>query len=159
MGLDAVVYCNCFESGKLKEIPSYIDSIYVDSGGDLGCKNDNFETVLEFDQWLLYRACEHENGVLLHHYLGNIARVSNLRKDLSVNVERFPIILEKILYSGTHCGDFLRLETVKNLKKEIDYLEAFVCSNELSQERVSYFCKQLIELTNAALRVGKPILF
>lgn len=159
MGLDATVYCNCFEKGGLKEIPPYVDLIFVSASGALNCRSENFDTVLEFDQWIYYRACNHENGVLVHHYIGNIARVSYLREDLSVEAEKFPIILKEILYSGTHCGDFLPLDTVKKLKKEINCLKELNCSNESSRERVKYFCQQLIELSNASLEAEKPISF
>jgi hypothetical protein len=115
--------------------------------------------LLEFDQWLLHRACEHEDGVLLHHRIGNIALVSLLHSELSREAEKFPIVMEKILYSGTHAGDYLALDIVENLKAELDHLGELVCSNERSQKFVDEFRQQLIELVKAALEVRKPISF
>lgn len=159
MGLDARVYCNCFETGKLKEIPSYIDEVFVESYGCLNTKRKDLEFLFEFDQWTYNRACGHENGVLIHHRIGNITRVANLRENLSDQAEKFPIILKNILYSGTHCGDFLSLDEVKSLEKEIEYLKDLVFSDETDRDRVDYFRQQLEELTKSALEMGKPISF
>jgi hypothetical protein len=159
MGLDATVYCNCFESRKLKVLPLFIDLIFVDSDGSLACKSEDLDTLLEFDQWLYSRACEHKNGILLHHRIGNIALVALLRKELSPESEKFPIILQKIIYNGIHGGDYLSLTFIENLQNELDYLTDFICSSEGNQAFVNDFRRQLIELTNAALQVGKPISF
>ena len=159
MGLDATVYCNCFENGKLKELPPYIDSIFVDVDGGLTCKSENFDTLLEFDQWIYHRACEHKNGILLHHRIGNIALVALLRGELSREIEKIPVILQKIIYNGIHGGDFLSLDDVRILQNELDYLADFVASSERNQQFVNDFRQQLIELTNTALEVEKPISF
>ncbi len=159
MGLDAAVYCNCFETGRLKESPPYPDLVFVTRDGSLDCKSENLELLLEFDQWLFHRACEHEDGVLLHHRIGNIALVSLLWNELSRETEKFPIIMQKILYSGTHAGDYLSLDVVENLETELDYLGKLVCSTERSQKFVDEFRQQLIELVKTALEVGKPISF
>jgi hypothetical protein len=75
MGLDATVYCNCFEMGMLREPPPCPDIVHVTPDGSLDCKSDDLDTLLSFDRWLLERACEHENGILLHHRIGNLALV------------------------------------------------------------------------------------
>ena len=159
MGLDATVYCNCFESNKLKELPPYPDLAFVTRDGSLDCKSEDLDILIEFDQWLFNRACEHEDGVLLHHRVGNIALVSLLYSELSRGAEMFPVILQKILYSGTHAGDYLSLDVVESLKIELDYLGYFVCSSERSQEFVNEFHQHLVELVKAALEVKKPISF
>ena len=159
MGLDATVYCNCFETGKLKELPPYIDLIRVADDGSLDCKSEDLELLLEFDQWLLRRACQHENGVLLHHRIGNIALIGLLRNELSRQAEKFPITLQKILYNGIHGGDYISLEDVKNLKNETDNFDGFVCFDKKNQEFVSDFRQQLKELINCSLQVEKPISF
>jgi hypothetical protein len=159
MGLDATVYCNCYETNRLKELPPYADLVFVTRDGSLDCKSEDLDKLLEFDQWSFHRACEHENGVLLHHRIGNIALVNLLRNELSREAGKFPILLQKILYSGTHAGDYLSLDVVENLKKELDYLAGLVCSDERSHNFVVDFRQQLIELVEAALEVRKPISF
>jgi hypothetical protein len=159
VGLDATVYCNCFETDSLREIPPFVDLIYVSAHGGLDCKSENLNVQLEFDQWLMNRACEHEDGVLLHHYIGNIALVCVLRNELQKWSENFQIILEKILYSGTHAGDFLTLEDIEKLSKEIDFLEKLRGSTEQNQEFLNDFRVKLCDLVQASTKVSKPISF
>ena len=159
MGLDAVVYCDCFETGKLKEIPLFFDEIFVTADGSLDCKSEDMETILEFDQWCLDRACNHENGVKIHHYIGNIALVSLLHREISREENKFDLILNKILYSGTHAGDYLEIKVVRQIQRELLHLSELVCSDKRSQDFVNYFCQQLNELVNESLKVNKPISF
>lgn len=159
MGLDATVYCNCYEINSLKELPPYAELVFVTRDGSLDCKSEDLDKLFEFDQWSFHRACEHENGVLLHYRIGNIALVSLLHNELSREAEKFPILLQKVLYSGTHAGDYLSLDIVGNLKKELDYLAGLVCSDERSQKFVVEFRQQLIELVETSLKVKKPISF
>lgn len=159
MGLDATVYCNCFENGRLEEPPPNSSSVYVAPDGSLYCKSEDLEALLVFDTWLRESACEHKDGVLRHHYIGNIALVGLLREELKRESEKFPIILEKILYSGTHAGDYLSLADVSDLQVELNALAEFAASNEKKQVYVEGFRLQMQELIGAALSLGKPISF
>ncbi len=158
MGLDATVYCNCFETGRLKE-SAPCPQVSISADGSLDCGSEDLEKLLAFDQWLLHRACEHPNGVLLHHHIGNLAQVGLLRSELGREVEAFSILLSKVLYSGTHTGDYLLPEDLSNVQAELDRLDKFVSSSERNQEDVDSFRLQMLELVGAALRVGKPISF
>jgi hypothetical protein len=158
MGLDATVYCNCFETGRLKEPPP-CPTVSISSDGSLECQSEDFDTVLAFDQWLLHRACEHPNGILLRHSVGNLAQVGFLRNELGKEGEMFSILLAKVLYSGAHTGDYLSLEDVSAALSELERLDKFVCSGEEHQADVDSFRRQMIELAEAALRVAKPISF
>jgi hypothetical protein len=64
------------------------------------------------DEWLA-DSCEH-GGYLLSLFLCNITRVKNLRGFLrglqGRPGPRFPMLLEKVLYNGTHKGFWLRSE-------------------------------------------------
>ena len=133
MGLDAAVYCNCFESGKLKEPPPCPTLISIAPDGSLDCRSEELDTLLEFDQWLLNRACEHGNGILLHHRIGNMAQVALLRNELNREAEKFPVLLGKVLYNGTHGGDYLSLDDVKELQGELNHLDKFACSSKKNQ--------------------------
>ena len=159
MGLDATVYCNCFESGRLREPSPYPTLISIAPDGSLDCQSEDLDTLLEFDQWLLNRACEHKNGILLHHRIGNMAQVILLRDELSHEAEKFPVMLRKVLYSGTHAGDYLSLDEVRDLQGALSHLETFACSNEKNREDVEWFRQQMKELTEVALNIGKPISF
>ena len=158
MGLDATVYCNCFETGRLKEPPP-CPSVSIASDGSLECGSEDLNTVLAFDQWLLHRACAHPNGVLLHHCIGNLAQVGFLRNELEKNGGMFSVLLAKVLYGGAHSGDYLSLDDVRAARTELERLDNFVCSSEEHQADVEAFRRQMFELTDVALRVAKPISF
>ncbi len=158
MGLDATVYCNCFERGLLKEPPP-CSTVFVADNGSLDCGNEDLNTVLPFDEWCNDRACDHPSTILLHRRLGNTAQVGLLRRELQSAEATFPILLTKVLYSGTHAGDYLTLEDIASLEVELDQLGSFVCSVQPNQEYIDRFRQQMIELVDTAWRVTKPISF
>ena len=82
-----------------------------------------------------------------------------MRSELQREALAFPILLTKVLYSGTHAGDYLTLNDIADLKAELDRLGSFVCSQQGNQEYVDWFRRQMTELVEAATRVGKPISF
>jgi hypothetical protein len=158
MGLDAVVYCDCFEKGRLLVDPKATWKVYIDASG---CRSDRTLTLqdsLAFDQWNL-NACEHESGILLHHRIGNIAAVGLLRCALSEKPELFPITLTKIVYDGTHAGDFIAADQVLTLESELKSLSAFHSIDADIEGWIRFFEDQLRELVEASLRVAKPISF
>ncbi len=158
MGLDATVYCDCFECGRLRTPPLPQWNVYVDSSGARFSRTENLDKDLACDQWNT-TACEHKNGVLLHRYLGNITRVGLVRESLSGHAASFPIILGKVVYSGTHAGDFLSVDQVESLRPELDALTEVRPGNERQAQCVCDFEEQLKELVAASLQVRKPISF
>jgi hypothetical protein len=159
MGLDAVVYCDCFERGRLREPPPPGCNLSVSTNGSLLCGSEDLEVQLAFDQWQLGRACEHELGVLLHHRIGNIALVAVLRTELGQQADRFTLLLTKVLHNGTHCGDFLTVEEVKGLPPEVGLLPEMPCNNPEIAGLLREFAAHMAELVKCALEVGKPIAF
>ena len=159
MGLDATVYCNCFEAGKLREQPPAGLEVFVTENGSLACQNQDLESELAFDQWLQHRACVHTSGVLLHHRISNLALVASLRSELEREEELYPFLLKKVLYNGTHCGDFISHEDFPVLRAELIRLETFISSDKETAEYVAGFRTQMIELLEAAQAVSKPISF
>lgn len=159
MGLDAVVYCDCFEKGRLRELPPPGCHLAIARDGSLSCGSEELEIQLAFDQWQVDRACEHELGVLLHKRIGNIALVSALREELERLPDRFPVILSRVLYNGTHCGDFLSLELVEQVSIELQRLLEFRCTDSTRSVFMQEFAAQMTELVDSALRIGKPIAF
>lgn len=157
MGLDATVYCNCFETGRLKEAPP-CQPVFVTDDGSLYCRNEELDMLLAFDHWRL-NACEHLNGILLHHRIGNLGQVSYLRSELNREPEAFPVLLRKVVYNGSHAGDYLSAEDLADLAIELERLSRLVCSTPTNQEYVDQFHQQMTELVEVALRVGKPISF
>ena len=136
MGLDATVYCDCFEKGRLRSSPPLHVSLYVDASGALECASEHLslEDQISLDRWLHFASCEHEDRILLHHYLSNIARVGILRTEFQREPDRFPVLLKKVIYCGIHAGDFLSVETIPVLVQELDSLSAFQGSNPRAAE-------------------------
>jgi hypothetical protein len=159
MGLDACVYCNCFETGKLKQQPPLTDRVYVTEDGGLNYRCDDLEQTMLFDRWLLESACEHRNGRLLLHYLGNMSLIAFVRDQLQRQAERFPILLEKVVYNGIHGGDWLAFEEVLQLEREVLQLDTFVVDDSTEQHWIDEFRDKLVELIDAAKSVRKPISF
>jgi hypothetical protein len=158
MGLDARVYCNCFETGALREPPP-CDSVFVSADGGLDCRNEDLETLKAFDQWVWNRACIHPSGILLHHRIGNIAQVALVRGELQRETPSFPILLTRVIYNGIHGGDYLTVEDIGAMEVELERLRSFVCAKRSNQVYVDWFWRQMSELAEAAKSVGKPISF
>lgn len=159
MGLDAVVCCNCVETGRVKVPPDPAWKIIVEDDGSIECSSEKLEMQMAFDRWRMDEACEHEDCVLVHHYIGNATRVKLLRDYLQDFNGTLPIILGEVLYNGTHCGDWLGIPTVENLQHELCTLANIQCSDKQDEARLRYFENQMRELMHAALKEKKPILF
>ena len=159
MGLDAVVWCDCYENGRLRELPlpNWRVRVHPDTGErDSEC--EILEEQMAFDQWNA-SACEHEFGVFEHQYLGNIASIGHCCRLLSPHAVRLPILLEKVIYSPTHCGDHLCMDDVRLLESELTALAEIQFLNGMDQGLIRRLESQLFVLTKAAITLGKPICF
>jgi hypothetical protein len=159
MGLDAVVYCDCYERGRLRTQPNSEWNVYVCCDGSRDSQAEDLETQMEFDQWSEHQACEHRGGILLHHRIGNIAAVGVIRGHLWQRASTFPLIIDKVIYSGMHTGDYLVLDDVRQLQSEVDALCDEHSDDEHLEAILRVFEHQMRELCDCALRVGKPIAF
>ena len=159
MGLDATVYCDCFEKGDLKTAPNPKWEVFVTPEGDRATTAPDLKTQMAFDQWSWSQACVHERGVLIDNRIGNISLVAFLREMLKRTPDKFPIMLTKVVYSGTHCGDFLSVQEVEALQSEVSHLSQVHGDNEEDECFLRDFQEQIHELVECALRVNKPIVF
>ena len=159
MGLDATVFCNCFELGLLKTPPLTEWGVYVVPEGHRDCASDlTSERKDAFYAWSDV-ACEHEDGVALHHRIGNISGVAALREELSRAPEQFPLLLSKVLYNGTHAGDWLDVPTVEALQPELKHLSGLHAQDVDGEWFLRQFEQQMRELVACALNLRKPIVF
>lgn len=158
MTLDASVYCDCFVRGRLRTPPPQPDLVYVEPSGSVETKAPEIGDQLKFDEWR-HTACEHEDQLLLSHFLSNISLVALLRDELSYYAEAFPILLEKVVYNGTHCCDFLSLEDVSRLEGELDFLSSLPRQDREEDEFLQDFHRKMSELVRASLRIRNPIVF
>jgi hypothetical protein len=164
MGLDACVYCNCFERDLLREPPPYPELLRLADDGAPEIRSDSLAKDLAHDEWEARGPCPHPGFVLVQHRIGNIALVGLLRAEITRLAEmhslNLPILRDKVVYSGSHSGDWLSLEDVRALESEVGQLRG-VCST-LSDDKRSYvfqFLDQLSDLISASQSVHKPVSF
>jgi hypothetical protein len=167
MGLDAVVFCDCVETNRLKVPHPFPKLLYVESNGSLEISSKSPAKIDKHDEWMNLPPCQHEGMTVAGFYIGNmtlVLRVYNaLESVLRPPRPRCPVLLEKVLYSGTHTGDYLTLAQVRKLAvelqqlKELDLEKTHVSSTDL--RFIRSVAAKLRRLTKVALETKKPIAF
>lgn len=155
MGLDASVHCNCIKEGKARAHP-FPELLVFDETGEptlKGGRDANLKLWLEHDKW--YRdSCPH-SGYLVERRLGNMVSVACIREFLQNNSPNsFPLLLERVVYSGTHTGDKVAVSDVPQLLTETRRLQALTSDLSILQ-----FTSDVIELSEASLATRNPIVF
>jgi len=158
MGLDAVVFCDCYERGRTKRVPSEFGLLDVQRNGALEPRSGNPEMLDQFDAWRR-RACRHEEGMMVGESLGNATQVGELRDALRPKGSLFPILLGKVIYSGSHTGDYLSPRDVAKLAIELDRLKRIGTSEKTLDRDLQTFRRKLEKLVRVALKIKKPIAF
>jgi len=158
MALDAFVRCTCIRNGKAKPHP-FPDRLAFDESGEPILIGEPSEEEWEaHDRWVM-SSCQHE-GFLLSLFLGNITRVKNLRGFLrglqGKPGPRFPILLEKVLYDGTHTGDWIPVKKSPALLKEVNTV---LHSSDILAESEKEFFNNMKQLCEASIEPGNPIMF
>ena len=159
MGLDAFVYCDCYETGKLKSEPLPQWNVYVEPNGSRCTGAEDLESQIAFDGWSNHEACEHESSILVHHHIGNMSLVSLLRAQLQKSSHAFHLILNKVVYDGIHGGDFIGVDGLRRLEAELEPLSRLHADDPSTERFLRNFELQMNELIVSALRVNKPIAF
>ena len=157
MALEARVYCNCFESGKLLIPPPRPDQVYVSEDGGLACTD--LYHLYEFEEWLEKYACSHVGGVALQHHLGSLGVIAFLREELERTSEDFPVLIGKVLYDANHSGDYLSIVELKDLLAETIHLSVLRSDDAEEENLLRNFEQQLKELITCAIQMRKPIVF
>ncbi len=159
MGLDAVVYCNCYETGKAVP-PAQPELVYVEDSGAIDFRWEQAgpnQSLLE--QWLA-QGCEHGlRFQLITRRLGNISQISALHTMLSKFAESFPMLLGKVLYDGAHTGDYIAANEVARLATELEHLLYVKGRTADDENALRDFERQMRELVLASQSVAKPIAF
>ena len=159
MGLTATVYCDCLERGRLTVPPHRDGFVCVEpSGARSPVSVPTLEASVEFDTWN-DSACIHKGGELLWRRIGNIAFVATLRTALEADGVSLPVLLDKFLYDGVHCGDWIVYEDVLTLAEEAKALREIRLDAADAHECLVRFRVNLDDLLEAALSVRKPIEF
>ncbi len=158
MSLHANVACNCFERGLLRTPPP--GHVAVGEDGFLAPAVSDEHTIRCFDEWLRANPCEHPQQAAASVRLGNVATIGSIRQALEAEANRFPILLGKVVYSGSHTGDWLTPPEVLALNAELESIA--VSSSGMSAEMRSVmegFAFPLREVCKAALQMKKPVRF
>jgi hypothetical protein len=158
MSLDAFVRCNCFRDGKAKPHP-FADRLIFDERGEPSLSGDVSEKDWErHDRWL-GESCEH-NGFVVGESLGNITLANHLRDFLrglqGDPAPRFPILLKKVVYDGTHTGDWIGSKEAVRLLQEVDTV---LHSSDILSESEKSFFTSMKRLCVASIATGNPIVF
>jgi len=158
MSLDAYVRCTCIRDGRAKPHP-FPEKLTFDESGTPSLAGDPSEDELEaHDRWFA-ESCEH-GGYLISLFLGNITRVQHLRTFLrglqGKPGPRFPILLEKVIYNGTHTGDWIPRDESPALLKEV---ETVLHSRDILASSEKEFFENMKLLCEASIETGYPILF
>lgn len=86
--------------------------------------------------------------------LGNISLIIHLRENIEAEFgHRTPIVLQRVVYSGSHSGDTLPLSLVESLAEEIALLQTS------RKPYVVQFAAAMAGLVAAAKAEGNPIVF
>jgi hypothetical protein len=155
MGLDASVHCNCVKEGKAPPHP-FPKLLAFDETGEPILKGEgdiDLKLWLKHDKW--YRdSCPH-SGCLVEKRLGNIAAVAYVRGFLENNSPHsFPLLLERVTYSGTHSGDWVAASDVPQLLTESRRLQGLT-----NDPLILQFANDVVELAEASIATGNPIVF
>ena len=158
MGLDANVRCTCIQQGRAKPHP-FPEKFVIDETGEPVLTGDaSMEEWTVHDRWYA-RSCEH-SGVLLSERLGNISAIEHLRELLN-GLERdpeprFSILLTKVVFNGSHSGDYILSSMAPMLLSEVD---AALHSTEVLDGSEKEFFEGMKRLCQASISTGNPIMF
>ena len=159
MSLDGYVRCNCIREGKVKRPHPFPDRFTWDESNAPSLKGDPDEDEWEAHDLWVQEACEHE-GFLVSEFLGNITRIQNVReflRGLQGNPgPKFPVLLKKVVYDGTHTGDWIPIKQSPALLREVDLVLA---SRDILTQGEREFFEAMKRLCEASIATGNPIMF
>ena len=140
MGLDAYVFLS------KAHLPFDADALGAEFDSDTG---EYFFYDTELD-----RKYSLEARTTCSKRIGNIAAVAQLREEARRALDEGSVVLSKVIYSGSHCGDTLRSESFSALEQELALLRSGQPSSAMLE-----FIRDMEDLINAAKVEGNPIVF
>lgn len=157
MGLDAQVRCNCVREGKAKPCPvAELLRMDEENGPELAGTATEEQSAV-YKRWLS-SSCPH-GGSLTGFSLGNapfIHAVAEWLESLEMETEnRFPMLLERVVYDGTHTGDHVSADEARYLLLEVETLLKQVPMSEPQRQLMD----KLRQLCHASLMTGNAIQF
>ena len=159
MSLDAYVRCNCIREGKVSKPHPLPGRLVWDKLNEPLLSGEPNEDELESHHQWVQEACEHE-GYLVSEFLGNITRIQNVREFVrglqGTPGPRFPILLKKVVYDGTHTGDWISPKESPALLKEVNLV---LHSIDILTPGEKEFFESMKRLCEASIATGNPIGF
>lgn len=163
MGINAVVYCDDVEKGRLRIPHPLPHLLFIDETGCPNISSDNPQDIYLHDQWEGKSPCPHKHFWLVERWLGNASLIDRIRELVERVAEEplleYPILWSKVIYNGLHSGDFLRIEEVSHLDNELNRLRKVESISGDDQILFNDFLSKLEDLVRASLSVKKPITF
>lgn len=160
MSLNAVVYCDCIEKGRVTIPHPRPDLLFINEAGAPDILSDDPKDIEAHDRWESLRPCQHKHFWLIERWLGNVSLIGSIRALLqrysSDPAREYPVVWSKVIHDGAHSGDFLMSDAVQQLGDEVDRLGRL--ENVKSTPLVELLSK-LEDLVRASLSVNKPISF
>lgn len=163
MSLNAVVYCDCIEKGQVTIPHPRPDLLFIDEKGAPDISSTDPLEIEAHDRWESLRPCQHEHFWLIERWLGNVSLLGLIRallKPYSSDPARdYPVLWSKVIYDGSHSGDFLPSDAVEQLSEEIDRLNNMEHLPSLDITPLVELLRKLEDLVRASQSVKKPISF
>ena len=168
MGLDAIVFCDCIEKKRLKVLHPLPKQLYIAPNGSPQIRSNDLHKIEQHDEWMEVPPCNHEFMQADGAELGNATHIQMVRNALAAVLDdprrsKCPILMKRVLYSGTHTGDHLTVKQVQRLADELQSLQKADLSNSsmLLEEAngVNATLKAIRRLSNVPLKLNKPIAF
>ena len=167
MGLDAAVFCDCVETKKLKVPHPFPRLLYILKSGQPEIRSKDAAKVAAHDAWMELPPCKHQDMMVDGCWLVNAGAAGVIREALSRAQKqsriRFTILLNKVFYSGTHCGDFLTQAHIRKLDVELKQLRKLKLTDlGIATSDVKWTTEVIVNLARlvkVAQKVGKPIAF
>ena len=158
MGLDAYVRCRCIQDGQAKPHP-FPEKLTLDEIGEAALTgNPSDQEWIAHDRWF-DESCEHR-GYLVSERLGNVTAVTHLRRFIrALQADpgpRFPVLLAKVVYDGTHSGDWIPSDKAAELLAEVNTI---VHSGDILSVPEKEFFASMKRLCEASIKTGNPIVF
>lgn len=167
MGLDAVVFCDCVEKKRLKVPHPYPRLLYVGKNGSPEIRSKNLAKMEKHDAWMELPPCKHDSMMVDGCNLGQAGLINHVSEAfesvLRPPLPTCPVLLRRVLYDGTHTGDYLTIPQVEKLRIELKDIKHLGLKKLDVPPRdfdlITLVVAELDRLVKASRRINKPIAF
>ena len=145
MGLDAVVY-------------RHINNLEIDRADKEKALIDEERGEVYFEDPEMARKYGHRPFIAIEKRLGNIAAIGAIDQEIVSVIGGAPSTMhEKVLYSGSHCGDFIAYDELDQVDAEIAMIKKL--SAGVRTPLLDGFLSDMTDLVKAAKEQKQPIVF